>query len=108
MNDLSRRLARLKKRTNMASMTDDNLELHIEDATSFFLEYTNRTVDLGESIDALICEMAAMRAETQGMTNMASASEGGISRSMGESIPLAVRSRLDRYRLIPGINTEGR
>lgn len=85
-------------------MTDDNLMMHIEDAYAFFLDYTNRSKDVGESIDALICEMAAMRAETQGFTNASGASEGSVSRSMSTDIPPMLTSRLNKYRLLMAIN----
>ena len=106
-DSLARRLAYLKRRTNMEAMTDDNLSMHIEDAYSFFLDYTNRANDVGEIIDPLICEIAAMRAETQGFTNAVHASEGSISRMMSTELPTVLLTRLNRYRLLLAINTEG-
>ena len=61
MDDLNRRLERIKRRPTMEGKSDVWLSLCIEDATDFFLEYTNRTIDPGAEADNVICEIALLR-----------------------------------------------
>ena len=101
----SRRLARLRRRPALDTKSDDFLLLCLEESADFFLDYTNRSKDPGEPVDNLICELATLKAQTEGVENMASASEGGISRSYFPDIPPFFKNRLNNWRLIRGLQS---
>ena len=98
-----RRLALMRRRPALSSKTDDFLLLCVEEATDFFMDYTNRTVDPGPDADRLICEIATLKANAEGAENVSSASDGGISRSWYGEIPPLWRNRLNNWRLIRGL-----
>lgn len=105
MSDHStRRLAYLKRRPTFADKSDDWLSLCIEEATAFFLDYTNRTIDPGELADGIICEMAVIRVNTEGYENMMKAKDGELEREMGTEMPPLLKSRLLNWRVMRGIH----
>ena len=103
MDDLNRRLERIKRRPTMEGKSDVWLSLCIEDATDFFLEYTNRTIDPGAEADNVICELALLRINTEGIEDMMKAKDGELEREMGSEWPPLLRSRLVQCRVMRGL-----
>ena len=104
MNDTIRRLAKIKRRPTMADKSDDWLLLCVEDATAYFLEYTNRAIDPGEKADHVICEMAVYRINTEGFEDMMKAKDGELEREVGTEWPPMLKSRLNSWRLMRGLH----
>lgn len=104
--DTSRRLARLKRRPTLAEKNDDFLMLTLEEAADFFLDYTHREKDPGSRVDNLICELAVLRINAEGVENVKVAKEGEVEREWYEAIPPMLLNRLNSYRLIWGLNAE--
>ena len=104
--DDQRRLSILKRRAALDGKTDDYLLLCLEDSRTFFLDYTNRTEDPGEQVDNLICEIASLKANSEGAENVQQAADGGragISRTFYADIPPFFLNRLKNWRLIRGL-----
>lgn len=104
--DTSRRLARLKRRPTLAEKNDDFLTLTLEESIDFFLDYTHRETDPGQRIDNLICELAVLRINSEGVENVKHAVEGEVEREWYEAIPPMLLNRLNSYRKIWGLNAE--
>lgn len=98
-----RRLERLKRRPTLSDKPDYWLSLCIEDATDYFLEYTNRTIDPGEKVDNVICELALFRINTEGFEDMMKAKDGELEREVGTEWPPMLRSRLNQWRVMRGL-----
>lgn len=104
--DTARRLARLKLRPTLASKSDDFLVMSLEDSLAFFLDYTHRIDDPGQRVDSLICELAVLRINAEGVENVKVAREGEVEREWYETIPPMLLPRLNAYRLMVGVNAE--
>lgn len=97
---------RLKRRPTLADKNDDYLLLTVEEAVEFFLDYTHRVKDPGAQIDNLICEMAVLRINAEGAENVQAATIGDISTTWYSTIPPMIVPRLNRWRLMVGLNAE--
>lgn len=104
--DTARRLARLKLRPTLADKGDDFLVMSLEDSLAFFLDYTHRIDDPGQRVDSLICELAVLRINAEGVENVKVAREGEVEREWYETIPPMLLPRLNAYRLMVGVNAE--
>ena len=104
--DTARRLARLKLRPTLAGKGDDFLVMSLEDSLAFFLDYTHRIDDPGQRVDSLICELAVLRINAEGVENVKVAREGEVEREWYETIPPMLLPRLNAYRLMVGVNAE--
>ena len=104
MDDLNRRLERIKRRPTMEGKSDVWLSLCIEDATDYFLEYTNRTIDPGAEADNVICEIALLRINTEGIEDMMKAKDGELEREMGSEWHPLLGSRLNQWRVMRGLH----
>lgn len=104
--DTTRRLARLKLRSTLAEKSDDFLVMSLEDSLAFFLDYTHRIDDPGQRVDSLICELAVLRINAEGVENVKVAKEGEVEREWYETIPPMLLPRLNAYRLMVGVNAE--
>ena len=104
--DTARRLARLKLRPTLSEKTDEFLVMSLEDSLAFFLDYTHRMNDPGQRVDSLICELAVLRINAEGVENVKHAVEGEVEREWYETIPPMLLPRLNAYRLMVGINAE--
>ena len=101
-----RRLSILKRRPALSEKTDDYLLLCLEDARTFFLDYTNRDEDPGLKVDNLVCEIASLKANSEGAENVQQAADGGrggISRTFYADIPPFLLNRLKNWRLMRGL-----
>lgn len=105
-SDTERRLARLKLRPTLKEKTDDFLIMSLEDSLAFFLDYTHRMNDPGQRVDSLICELAVLRINAEGVENVKHAVEGEVEREWYETIPPMLLPRLNAYRLMVGVNAE--
>lgn len=105
-SDTERRLARLKLRPTLADKSDDFLVMSLEDSLAFFLDYTHRLNDPGQRVDSLICELAVLRINAEGVENVKHAVEGEVEREWYETIPPMLLPRLNAYRKMVGINAE--
>lgn len=105
-SDTARRLSRLLKRPTMQDKDEDYLVEIIEEATDTLLDYTHRTIDLGEKWDTLVVDLAVYRANQLGIEGSARAGEGTLSRMYSDTLPSTYLRRMNRYRLIQGISEE--
>lgn len=105
-NDTERRLARLRLRPTLAEKSDDFLVMCLEDSLAFFIDYTHRINDPGQRVDSLICELAVLRINAEGVENVRVAKEGEVEREWYEAIPPMILPRLNAYRLMAGVNAE--
>lgn len=99
-------LEKLKIRLGMdtADTPQDNLlNLLLEDAANEILDYCNRDSILPK-MEGLQRELAITYYNRQGTEGESSHSEGGISVSYSTEIPENIKSRLNAYRLIKGVN----
>ena len=99
----ARRLAKLKRRPTFVDKSDDWLTLSLEEAVGFFLDFTNRTIDPGEQVDTLICELAVWRINSEGFENMMKAKDGELERELGTEMPPMIKSRLLNWRVMRGL-----
>lgn len=102
--DTTRRLAILKRRPSLSNKTDDFLTLCLEESRAFFLEYTNRDTDPGESVDLLLVELATYKANAEGVENVKKAKDGEIERENFDALPPMLKNRLNNWRLIRGLH----
>lgn len=105
-SDIARRLSRLLKRPTMQDKDEDFLIELIEEATDTLLDYTHRTIDLGEKWDTLVVDLAVYRANQLGIEGSSRAGEGTLSRMYSDSLPAIYLRRMNQYRLIQGISEE--
>ena len=103
MGDAERRLILLRRRPGLEAKSDEFLEYCLDNASATFREYTNRHKDPGEDVDMIVCELAAHYAYYEGVENVASATDGTMSRSFFEGIPPAIRQRMNGWRLVGGL-----
>ena len=101
---LDERLLRLKRRRTMADYPDDYLMLILEDASRAYQDYCNRE-DPGESADSIICEIATVWVNREGVEGSDSASEGTMSRTWaGGALPEDIQKRLKPFRKARGLD----
>lgn len=105
-SDTARRLSRLLKRPTMQDKDEDFLVELLDESIDTLLDYTHRTVDLGEKWDTLVVDLAVYRANQLGIEGSARAGEGTLSRMYSDNLPSIYLRRMDRYRLIQGIGVE--
>ena len=98
-----RRFAQMMRRPTMHDREPDFIRLSLEDATAYFLEYTNRREDPGAEADSVICAIAALYINMEGWENMKKAKDGEYEREMEATIPPMLKARLDTWRLMRGL-----
>ena len=103
---MTRRLAILKRRPAYRDYDEEYLKAMLDNAYSFFLEYTFRAKDLGERIDSLIVEIAVYYLDSEGAQNTKHAKDGELEREYFEGLPPMVLNRLAGYRTVIGVNAE--
>ena len=91
------RLASLRKRPQYAYLSDDVVEQILDEAVQDFLIYTNRKEDLGDVVDSIIIDIAAIKLNMLGAEGTSMVKEGETTRQW-DSLPETLRLRMDRYR----------
>lgn len=104
--NITRRVERLRRRPTLKDKPQELLEVCLDDALAFFFEYTHRITDPGERVDSLICELAILKINAEGVENVKVAKEGEVEREWYETIPPMLLNRLKSYRLMWGVNAE--
>ena len=99
-----RRIAKLRKiplYANTETHPDDYVQEVMEGSLNAFLEHTLRQTDLGETIDAIIIDLAKSRINKMGLEGTASTGEGGVSQSW--EIEPFLMTRMARFKLMQGM-----
>jgi len=101
-----RRLARIKALPSFKNKSDEALTVYLEDALSVFLDYTHRSVDPGEAVDSIICDLAKYSLGKEGMEGIKDAKDGEMQRKWSEEagLPSEVTARMKLYRQVVGVN----
>lgn len=103
MQNLERRFIQINRRPTMRDREPDFIRMSIEDATAYFLEYTNRREDPGQDADSVIISLATLTINQEGWENMKKAKDGEYEREMETTIPPMLKARLDTWRLMRGL-----
>jgi len=101
-----RRMARLNA-TPFGSKRDEEKQVACEDALSLFLDITNRSEDMGERIDGLVCEIAKTMLSKSGQEGIKKAKDGELEREWSEAngmLDPVLLKRIKAYRLVVGLN----
>ena len=101
-----RRLARIKVNPIFQNKTDDLMVTSLEDALSVFLDYTHRSVDPGEVIDSIVCDITKYNVSKAGMEGVKVAKDGEMQRTWSEEsgLPSELTARMKMYRQVIGVN----
>lgn len=90
-------LEKLKARLGIKGNDEDvNLTVILEDAEDDALGYTNQEKVIG-GMKSAIRDLAIVRYNQEGNEGETARSEGGISHSFEEGIPLKIKTKLDRF-----------
>lgn len=105
-----RRLDRLSKLPAFSGRGDEEMIVHLEDALAVFLDYTHRSVDPGEPVDSLICDIAKVLIAKDGAEGVKKAKDGEFEREWSDQtgIPPELTSRMRMYRQVVGVNATPR
>lgn len=101
-----RRVGRIHTYPAFKKAGDDYVQLILEDALAYFLDYTHRGEDPGEVVDSLICDIARSMHTRMGAEGVKKAKDGELEREWSEQgglDPLLLR-RMKAYRLVVGVN----
>lgn len=101
-----RRLARVKTLPMFKNKGDEALIIYLEDALSVFLDYTHRSVDPGEGVDGLICDIAKLNIGKEGAEGVKKAKDGEFERewAVETGLPTELTARMKMYRQVVGVN----
>ncbi len=101
-----RRLARIKVYPIFQNKTDDLMVISLEDALSVFLDYTHRSVDPGDVIDSIICDIAKYNIGKEGAEGIKKAKDGEFEREWAQEtgLPSELTARMKMYRQVVGVN----
>ncbi|MGN0138409.1 MAG: phage head-tail connector protein [Candidatus Methanomethylophilaceae archaeon] len=102
--DTLRRLQRLRMRRTLDQKDDDFLAMILDDALESFLTLTNRTEDPGQRIDGLICRIAVVWANMEGVEGATKAEEGDVKREYLDIMPTDIQREIRRWKLVPGLH----
>ena len=100
--DILRRIERMQLRPVLRAKAPEYIRVCVEDATAYFKEYTH-SEDIGEDLDPIICELAALEAGAEGAENTKHIKDGEIEREYFEDVPPGLRRRLNSYRRVQGL-----
>lgn len=102
--DTARRLARLRTKRTLDAKSDDFLTVLLEDALSYFLDYTHRDVDPGERIDGMLCRLAVVWSNQEGVEGSVVSKDGDLERQWPEA-PSDIKAQMKTWRLLPVLKT---
>lgn len=102
-SDDKRRLSRLNKYPTLQEKPDDYLLILLEDARNHFLNFTHRSEDPGEAVDFIICQLAIVASNMEGVEGTTSAADGDISRTW-DAVPPAIEKAMKSWRKVVGLN----
>lgn len=97
MTETAALLVKLKRRLGITDQ-DELLTDLLTDAQTAALTYTELT-DLPTALDGVVIALAAVDYNRLGMEGENSHGEGGVSASMIDGIPKAIRQRMDPFRV---------
>lgn len=100
-----RRIGIIRRLPIFQNISDDAIAVYLDDALSVFLEYTHRSVDPGEPIDFLVCDLAKWLASRQGVEGVKKAKDGEFEREWeltASGIPMEFKDRMKMYRRVIG------
>lgn len=101
-----RRLGRLNRYPTLANRTEAELLATLEDALATFLDLTHRSVDPGEVVDSIICDLAKSYLSKAGQEGVKRAKDGEFEREWSDNggIEPILLKRIIAYRQVVGIN----
>lgn len=101
-----RRLGRVNTLLMFKNKGDDALLVYLEDALNVFLDYTHRSVDPGEVIDSIICDIAKYNIGKEGAEGIKKAKDGEFEREWAQEtgLPSEITARMKMYRQVVGVN----
>ena len=95
----------VKKLKLLTSVDDEQLlELYLDMAIADFLDYTNRK-ELPDNTTMLVMDIASTYVLIGKNRGIASYSEGAISLSYFNELSPQIKSRMNSYRLLPGVKS---
>lgn len=100
--DTLRRLARLKARRTQSPKSDEYLTVLLEDALAYFLDYTHRTVDPGDRIDGMLCRLAVVWSNQEGVEGTTVSKDGDMERQWPEA-PSDIQRQMRTWRIVAGL-----
>lgn len=105
-----RRVARIHQIPVFSNKSDETLAVYLEDALSVFLDYTHRSVDPGEPIDSLVCDIAKLVIVKEGGEGLKKAKDGEFERewAIETGLPSELTARMKMYRQVIGVNATPR
>lgn len=98
--DTARRLAHLRTKRTLDGKTDEYLAGLLDEALAYFLDFTHREVDPGNRIDGMLCRLAVVWSNQEGVEGSTVSKDGDLERQWPE-VPSDIRAQMRTWRLLP-------